>query len=171
MTPPIGRWLLLFVVLPLFPVLARGREVLTANGLEPVRIGMSRAQVEKALGSKLDLNSDASDDEAACSEAMRPGSSHVSYMFKNYRVVRIDVDGKGIVTPEGAGVGTTESRLRQLYPQAVFSVHPYLGNEGHYVVVKFSSKSRELLFETDHGMVTSFRAGLPNPVDYIEGCS
>jgi hypothetical protein len=132
---------------------------------------MSQSEAEKALGVKLDLDTDASGGEGACSQAMRPGGDSVSYMFENYHVVRIDVDGEGILTPEGAGVGTTETRLKQLYPHAVFSVHPYLGNEGHYVVVNFPSKKRELLFETGHGAVTSFRVGLPEPVGYIEGCN
>ena len=167
----IGCRPLLFAALVGLPVLARGFEILTPNGLEPVRIGMSRIQAEKALGAKLDLDIDASGGEGACSQATRPGDRRITYMFENYRVVRIDVGGKGIVTPEGAGVGTTELRLKQIYPRAIFSVHPYLGNEGHYVVVKFPPKNRDLLFETDHGTVTSFRIGLPEPVAYIEGCN
>ena len=93
-------------------------------------------------------------------------------MFQNYRIVRIDVERKGITTAEGAGVGTSEIQLKKIYGRkAVFSAHPYLDSEGHYVTVLFPAQNRKLIFETDHGKVTSFRVGLPEPVEYIEGCT
>jgi hypothetical protein len=150
--------------------LAQAREILTFNGLAPVRIGMTMRQVERVLGKKLTINSLASEDEKECSQADRPGDSKASYMFHAYKVVRIDIGEKGIATPEGASVGTTESQLKEIYgPKATFSPHPYLDDRGHYV--KVQAPGRELIFETEDGKVTSFRVGLPGAVELIEGCA
>jgi hypothetical protein len=148
---------------------AGAAEMLTLYGADPVRIGMTRDQAETALGTKLKLNSEAGGDEAACSTAER-GDGKVEYMFHDYRVVRIDVDA-GFLTAEGAGVGTTEAQLRKIYgSRAVFSPHPYF-DDGHYVKLSFPARNRKIIFEIEHGRVTSFRVGLPGPVDYIEGCA
>jgi len=141
-----------------------------AEGLAPVKIGMTKAQAAKALGHSLEINSEASEDEASCSQAENPTNGKIGYMFHGFRVVRIDVEDKNVTTPEGATVGSSEARLKKLYgKRATFSPHPYLGDEGHYVTVTYSHT--KMIFETDKGRVTSFRVGLPGPVDYIEGCA
>ena len=59
-------------------------EVLTAQGLGPVRIGMSLAQVEKALGKKLDYQT-YPEEESDCAIADRPDKK-AWFMFFNYRL-------------------------------------------------------------------------------------
>jgi hypothetical protein len=52
--------------------------------------------------------------------------------------------------------------------------HPYLGpGQGYYLRVSPSTaqlKSHELIFETEAGVVTSFRVGLSRALRLIEGC-
>ncbi len=148
-------------------------EILTLQGLGPIHIGMTHAQVERTLGRKIPLSGDASGDEAACATVGLPGKN-VVLMFEEYRLTRIDVWKRRnpITTVEGARVGSSEAELRRLYGRsAVFTDHPYLEKEGHYITVRYPEANRKLIFETEHGTVTSFRIGYPKPVEYIEGCA
>ncbi len=134
-----------------------------------MHIGMTLKQAERALGKTLDF--DRKDpDSVACVEAMRPGDEKTSFMLEDYRVPRIDTANAAITTPAGARVGDTEATLKKLYGnRAVFSIHPYIGKDGHYVTIKYPG--RKLIFETERGKVTSWRIGLPASAEYIEGCA
>ncbi|MBW8708089.1 MAG: hypothetical protein JF627_02295, partial [Alphaproteobacteria bacterium] len=83
-------------------------EIITPAGLAPVQIGMTLAQVERALGKKLKFERN-DPDSASCFEAERPGDEKTSYMLERYRVTRIDTGNNMIATPEGAHVGDTEA--------------------------------------------------------------
>jgi hypothetical protein len=150
-------------------------EILTAAGLDPVTIGMTRTEAQKALGIKLKLQGEDPSTMGDCATANSP-DERAWYMFQKFRVVRIDIEKKGITSPEGIGVGSSEAAIRKTYGRrAKFSAHPY-GNGGgdaddwHYVRVRLRA-DRDLLFETDGKRVTSFRVGIPNAVSLIEGCS
>jgi hypothetical protein len=147
-------------------------ETLTLQGLGPAHIGMTHAQLERALARKIPLSGAASGDAAVCATAKFPGRE-AALMFEKYRLTRIDVwRTDAIATAEGAHVGSSEAQLRRLYGRrAVFTDHPYLEKEGHYVTVRYRRANRELLFETDHGTVTGWRIGYPKSVAYIEGCA
>ena len=136
-------------------------EVLTAQGLGPVRIGMSLAQVEKALGKE----------ESDCAIADRPDKK-AWFMFFNYRLVRIDVEKRGIKSPEGAEVGMAQAALKKMYgKRAKISAHPYGGENDHYFRIPQKAKNRLLIFETWEGKVESFRIGTLDAAPLIEGCS
>jgi len=61
------------------------------------------------------------------------------------------------------------------YPQVRVDLHLYLDEgQGHYLRVTPAAPSLrdyELLFESEKGAVTSFRAGLSRAVGLIEGCA
>jgi hypothetical protein len=154
----------------LFPLAsASADEVLALDGLPPVRIGMTLVQAEHALGKKLDF--DRKDiNSKYCLQAQRPGDKKTWYMLENFHVVRIDTENSAIATSDGARVGDTEASLKKRYgKRAIFSAHPYLGEDGHYVTVLYPG--RKLVFETEKGKVTSWRIGLPAPASYMEGCA
>jgi hypothetical protein len=154
----------------ILPVSAWSAEILTAEGLGPVKIGMSRAEVEKALGAKLKLQG--ADSPRECATADHPNGK-AWMMFHEYRLVRIDIEKPGITAPEGGGVGTAETTLRKLYgKRAEFGMHPY-GDEpnDHYVTVALPAKDRLLIFETRGRRVESFRIGTRDAAPLIEGCS
>jgi len=150
-------------------------ETLTAAGLDPITIGMTRAEAQNALGVKLKLQSEDPSSMGDCATANSP-DHRAWYMFQKFRVVRIDIEKKGITSPEGIGVGSSEAAIRKTYGRrAKFSAHPYGNGAGdpdnwHYVRVRLRT-DRDLLFETDGKRVTSLRVGLPNAVSLIEGCS
>ncbi|HEX8391202.1 MAG TPA: hypothetical protein VF665_02500, partial [Longimicrobium sp.] len=89
------------------------------------------------------------------------------------RVVRLDVDSSTLATAEGARVGDPETRIRQLYAGRVTEgPHKYVPG-GKYLTVRpaDADTTHLLVFETDGGRVTRFRAGLRPQVEYVEGCS
>ena len=148
-------------------------ETLTLQGLGQVHIGMRLARIERILGRKIPVDEAVSGDASGCTEAGWPDKDGVTFMFEKYRLTRMDVwkPNNPITTAEGAHVGSSEAELRYFYNRrALLSPHPYLGEEGHYVTVRYPAQNRKLIFETEHGRVTSFRIGYPKSVEYIEGC-
>ena len=146
---------------------AHAAETLSLDGLDPVKIGMSRQDAEKALGKKLKVLGDAN-----CAIAVRPDKK-ASYMLVASRIVRIDVKAQnaGITWDQGLGVGSQEAALKKAFgSRAQFFPNRYVEG-GHDVEVSFPAKDRLLLFETDHGKVTRFRVGQPKYVQWVEGCS
>ncbi len=94
------------------------------------------------------------------------------FMINEGRVARADVQGGAILTAEGAGIGTSEQRIRTLYPNATVRPHKYVA--GNYLIVvphAPADTTRRLLFETEAGRVTRFRGGLLPEVQWVEGCS
>lgn len=162
------RMLATAFVLAMAAAPALADEILTARGLGLVRIGMRRAQVEKALGSRIKLDMD----DPACTTAGAPGGK-ASFMFFHDRLVRIDADAVGVRTPEGAYVGMTEAALKKLYgKRARTSTHPYGAEPNdHYVAVKLPPRDRLLIFETRSRRVENFRIGTLQAAQLSEGCN
>jgi len=148
---------------------ALGADVLTSEGLGPVKIGMSHAEVEKAAGTKLKLPKP--EPGGNCATAKIPGGKG-TFMFFDRRLVRIDIRQPGVTTAEGAAVGMTENELRKIYgKKAEFTPHRYGEGPGdHYVDVKLG-KDRLLIFETMKQRVESFRIGTQEAAQLVEGCS
>ena len=93
-------------------------------------------------------------------------------MVEEGRIARIDVDSGSVATAAGARVGDTEDRVMSLYPGRV-TVSPQKYTSGHYLTVTPASPADSvfrIVFETEHGRVTHFRAGRRPPVEYVEGC-
>ena len=87
---------------------------ITPDGLGPVRIGMSRAEVTRVVGAPL------RGDEITegCIE-MQParGWRGIYFMFEEGRLTRISMSGaeSGIATPRGIRVGASEAEVRRAY--------------------------------------------------------
>lgn len=141
----------------------------SADGAGPVTVGMTLAAARAALG----LGADTATVAETC-RYLDPGHAvhGVLFMVERDTVVRVDVRDSTVATPEGARIGDSESRIRQLYPTAVQQPHKYTGPTGHYLVVKpGADTTRQLIFETDGAKVTTWRAGKVPQVGYVEGCS
>ncbi len=142
---------------------------LSPEGVRDVRVGMTSAQARTALG----LPS-APPFAAGTCEYLDAASLPVKlyFMLESDTLVRIDARDSTVTTPEGARVGDTEARIKELYgASAVVTPHKYTGPVGHYLTVTPAGDStRRIVFETDGQRVTMFRAGRMPAVEYVEGC-
>jgi hypothetical protein len=144
----------------------------TPRAFGTVQVGWTVAELNAALGDTLRPTYEISDDCDHLMPAALPKGT--SLMVIQDTVVRIDVYNAGILTPEGAGVGDTEARLREIYgARAVVTPHKYTGPEGHYVTVMdpAADSVHMTIFETDGAKVLQYRAGVAPGVQYVEGCA
>jgi hypothetical protein len=151
-----------------------GNTPLAIDGLGPIKIGMTLAQVERLLGKTLEVSDAASGSEECEDAGPLPGLPDVTLMLSNKIVMRIDVFGEGkIRTAAGAGIGSSESEIKRLYRGVTVEPNFYDSSE-HYMKVRSTDpKNSELLmlFDTDGRKVTAFRVGRASFVQLIEGCS
>lgn len=146
---------------------------LTDSSFGPVKIGMTLAQLETAIGPLGDttkLNRDC-DIVSAVDPFRLPAG--VSLTQVNGRVARIDVENDSVATDKGVRVGDTEDRVKQLYGSGVI-VEPHKYIDGHYLEIRSGSDSataKGIVFETDGKKVTTFRSGYWEPVRWVEGCA
>jgi hypothetical protein len=142
--------------------------VVRPDGVGPVNVGMTSADVRRAL----DLPASAGSVNG-CSYL--PGTSatalHANVMLTSDTVVRFDVRDGSIATAEGARVGDSEARVQSLYSGRVsMQPHKYVAG-GHYLVVTDPAHPADrIVFETDGKVVTQFRAGRTPEVTNVEGC-
>jgi len=131
---------------------------------------MTEAQVRSVLKQRIERT----DLEEGCSY-LTGVAGGVAFMLLDSRVARVDITHGSWLTEAGAGIGTSEAEIRRLYPRVRVEPHPYFDEGlGHYLRVTPSAPTLsdyELLFESEKGKVTSFRAGLSRAVSLIEGCA
>lgn len=144
----------------------------TPHAFGTVQLGWTVAELNAALGDTLRPTYEISDE---CDHLMPVAlPKGTSLMVIKDTVVRVDIFSAGILTPEGAGVGDTEARLREIYGgRAVVTPHKYSGPEGHYVTVMdpAADSLHMTIFETDGDKVLQYRAGVAPGVQYVEGCA
>lgn len=146
--------------------------VVTPRGLGPLEAGMSRADAERVVGASLAIAQDSSWTNCGYTptDHLPPG---VRVMVEGGSVARIDVDSSARTsTAEGARVGDSEDRIRQLYGARVAAT-PHKYTSGHYLTVVPAQPSDSLyriVFETDGQRVLRYRAGRRPPVENVEGC-
>lgn len=146
------------------------------DGIGPLRVGMTAAEARAALGHLRLIQFDpaAPADPMACGHAMSVRLPEgVRIMMEGARVVRVEVDSGTVRTAEGARIGDSEDRIKQLYPGRV-TVHPHKYTDGHYLQVRPEgpdARTHLLIFETDGRVVERFRGGRRPQVEYVEGCA
>ncbi|HEY9514673.1 MAG TPA: hypothetical protein VIQ74_03255 [Gemmatimonadaceae bacterium] len=141
----------------------------TPGGIGPIRVGMTVAEARAAIGSELPSPADSTC--AYITPAVGPRG--VLLMVAGGRVVRVDVRDTTVATSAGARVGSTETEIERLYPGRV-SVTPHKYTMGHYLTVAPAAPADSLfriVFETDSGRATTYRAGMLPMVEWVEGCS
>lgn len=154
--------------LALFAGAAAAEARLSLDGLGPIRIGMTSAQLRRA-GVRHAKADDTFGGLQACAQVRVLGRPGVVLMFESGRVSRIEIDRPGIRSLSGAQVGDTEDAVKRLYG-ARLAVEPHKYDEtGHYLVVRAADGSASMVFETDGRVVTEMRAG--PAAGYVEGCA
>ena len=149
------------------PAAADTAWVVRPGSVGPVRVGMTAGEARRVLGLAAGKGSE------GCSYLGGTAGTrlHANVMLSNDTVVRFDVLDSAMATAEGARVGDTEERVRQLYAGDVAEQpHKYLPG-GHYLIVTPAGESVErVVFETDGKVVTKYRAGRRPEVENVEGC-
>jgi len=146
---------------------------LTLDGLGPLRIGMTLAQVRRALNNRAVRLREVPDTGCA-SGVPQSAPQRLSLMFQDGRLVRIDIEAPAdTATRSGIRVGDPEAHVHRLYPGRIKVVpHPH-DKTGHYLVFTPRDRAdtnRLLIFETDGRQVTSFRTGLREAVQLTWSC-
>ena len=144
----------------------------TATGYGALRIGMTVRNAATALGSP--VPSMVGLDTACAYPKFDNQPSGMRIMVVRGNVARLEIDSASIATGLGARVGDPESRVKELYgSRVVVQPHKY-DPSGHYLIVNPippTDTGYELVFETDSGRVTKYRAGRMPEVEWVEGCS
>lgn len=113
----------------------------TAEGLDPVRIGMTEAEALRALGTGWQADR-GSGDPQSCHYLSRgeDGAEFTAYMVENGRVTNVTIQNDAptsgrvtVVTDRGVGLGSTEAQVRAAYPDAVVEPHQYADRPASYV--------------------------------------
>lgn len=146
---------------------------LTPSGWGPVRIGMTREQVAKAL--KVELQGDAFDNQGSCIELF-PAKEELNgtyFMFQDGKLSRISVVETGkIATPRGIRVGANAEEVRAAYGEKLQAEpHHYVDLPAEYLTYWVKPKASGVRFETDaERKVQTIHAG-NDSIQLVEGCA
>jgi hypothetical protein len=136
------------------------------DGMGPVRIGMALEEVRSLVGP---IEDDNTGDTSCYFVGLLNGPDGVSFMIIDNRVARIDIDNPAISTDRGVRIGAAEEDIKRVYGENV-EVGPHFYTGGHYVRVAAPERKRLMLFETEDGLVNTYRAGETDAVNFVEGC-
>jgi hypothetical protein len=154
---------------------------LSLDGIGPVDIGMTLEQATAAAGTSIRYGDEYPPGNSCRYARPAGGPDGLSFMVIDGRIARVDVGTflpsmlpSPVKTVSGVGLGSTEDEVKRTYPGRI-RVEPAKYNPaGHdlvYVPNDPAVRHLGMIFETDGQRVTSFRAGLAEPVAYTEGCS
>ncbi|TAJ59381.1 hypothetical protein [Brevundimonas sp.] len=157
--------------------------VLTAQGFGPLRIGMTRAEVEAALGPDANPDAVGGPDPEAC-DTFHPvrAPEGLTVMVEQGVLTSIWLqNGSTLKTDRGFGVGDTATAIKAAYgPLAYVSPHKYAAAPAEYIttwsvggaagyVQDPSARGIAYHIGTD-GRAEHVAAGGPS-IQYVEGCA
>ena len=146
---------------------------LTPAGWGPVRIGMSRDQVAKAL--KVELQGDAFDNQGSCIElfAANDELKGAYFMFQDGKLSRISVAGASkIATPRGVHVGSSAEEVRSLYGDKLQAEpNHYLDLPAEYLTYWLKPGKSGVRFETDTQREVQIIHAGDDSIELVEGCA
>lgn len=154
-----------------------GERLLTPDGWGPLRIGMTRAEVEAAAGPDANPGLVGGPEPEACDEFRPEGApAGMLLMVERDTLTRITVMRNAPVrTQAGLGVGDSAAAVVRAYGSAAeVTPHKYLAAPASYITVWESGpetvRPRGLVYVTGLGeTVTHVHAGGPS-IRYVEGC-
>lgn len=166
-TPPVEQQQLEPATPSAPPVEDAGQWKVTANGIGPVKAGMSLNEARSAVGNSLTIPANLQE----CDYVRPKSPKGVAFMVEKGEISRIDVQpGSDVATVEGAKISDSEARIKSLYPGA--AVKPAKYTPGHYLeVTPQAGGNNRIVFETDGKKVVKYRSGRLPAVEYVEGCS
>lgn len=143
---------------------------LSTDGLGPVRIGMTVAQVSALAGHSF---TPSYPNDPSCGTANPFGDPETTPMllFDHDRLVRISVFQGSAHTPSGIRIGSSESAVRSAFAGHLREEANTYEPAGHYFTyLPTDGSGRSLRVATDGTRVTEMHAGDAQPVTYVEGC-
>lgn len=137
----------------------------------PVVIGMTPGEASAKLKVPLTPEGPLDEEAKACHYEYPSGDfNDIGFMVEDGHITRIDISSKRISTVSKIRIGDSEESVKKAFPGKVTEeIHPYIGEEGKYLIVE-TKPGYAYIFETDHGKITTFRSGRLGSVRYIEGC-
>jgi len=164
------RRILIGTILVIFTAansLAGDASVLRFDGIGPIKIGMSLAQLNLALQERFKMPP--ARDDQACFYVDSKKHPHINFMILEGRLARIDVETASVSTAASIKIGDSEAQALRVYGSKM-KVEPHKYTEGHYLTVRSSTGTYGIRFETDAGKITTFYAGSYEAIRYVEGC-
>jgi len=165
--------------------LAQSASVLTPDGLEPVRIGITIPAAQKKLKATLGRIATEAEGFSKEREASRPCwlwrrrdgiDPGIIYMTEKNVIIRIDIFVPpsrvvpAVKTRAGIGIGSPEVELKTRYGDGL-KLEPQPSNPGTKWGVAERAGKAGLRVEVADGKVTSIFAGRGPALDYPEACS
>lgn len=159
-------------------------DVLTADGIGPLTIGMTKDEVVAAVGPTRTPNAVGGPEPDACEE-FRPerAPEGVLVMITEGKLSRISlVDMSTVKTDKGLGLGDTADAVKTGYgDQAKATPHKYQDKPAEYITwwkdgprtepYVEDTAARGIVYEIDGtGKVGAIHAGGPT-IQYVEGCA
>lgn len=167
------------------PPAAAAAPVLTAEGFGPLRIGMSRAEVVKALGEDSDPEAVGGPDPESC-DMFRPerAPEGMLVMIEEGRLTSLSlIEESKVRTDRGLGLGAGASEVKAAYGAALQAgPHKYEEAPAEYLTIWAKDGPRGKGYETkatargiryeigSKGRVQGIHAGGPS-IQYVEGCA
>ena len=158
---------------------APGPDRLTAQGFGPLRIGMTRAEVEAALGADSNPEAVGGPDPASC-DMFHPARAPDGLLVMVEQGVLTSIwvsRNTAIETDRGLNIGDPAAEVKRTSgPGAEVTPHKYVGAPAEYVTVwsttdHQSAAARGLKYEIgEDGKVGSIAGGGPS-IEYVEGCA
>jgi hypothetical protein len=152
---------------------------LTALGFGPLRVGMTRAEVEAALGPDANPDAVGGPDPASC-DMFRPerAPEGLLVMVENGILTSVWISrNTAVQTDRGLGIGDTAAEVKSVYgAAAVATPHKYVEAPAEYITVwstadHQSPAARGLKYEIGmDGRVQTLAGGGPS-IQYVEGCA
>lgn len=152
---------------------------LTAQGYGPLRVGMTRAEIESALGPDANPNAVGGPDPASC-DMFRPAQAPEGLLVMVEQGVLTSVwltRNAAVETDRALNIGDPAAEVKRVYGDAAeVTPHKYESAPSEYITVwstpdRRGPNARGLTYEIgSDGRVESIAGGGPS-IQYVEGCA
>lgn len=166
------------LLLPLLAVVTMAAAApprLTSEGWGALKVGMTRAQVQRAAGGDAQPDADGGPDPATCDEfhPVRTPAG-VIVMLEEGRLTCVAVHRRGIASARGIQVGDPEAKVRAAYRGAELAdvPHTYADPPARYLTAstKTGAAQRGIRYEIDAKRRVAAMYGGASAIEYVEGC-